>query len=130
MEEFTLFYDSYLHMIESGGYSHPQLALYGVHPGTPAYREMIRRTSNTFRAARVTVLDQQVCTFVLDLVAKSGVNLVPYLPYPKLPMFVEFDHMRIGDDTIQFSAIFAHRVNDMIMLQLLDHLGGSKDIIV
>jgi hypothetical protein len=126
----TLFYDYYLSMVESGAYFHEELANLGVIPGSPEYRGMIRRTTDLLGQSRIVVLSQEVVKFVLDLVEKSGSNAVPYLPYPRIPLWVEFERTRVGDTEVQFSCIWGHRYQGRILLQLLDHLGGSKDLSV
>ena len=48
----------------------------------------------------------------LDMSNRSGDTAVSYEPFPSLPFWVEFEGVAVGDDTIQFVAIWAIRDPD------------------
>lgn len=78
--------------------------LYRVREVPPA----LKQVQQSLKQCNPFILSVEVCQLVLDVMEKSGTSPLPYEPFLKVPLWVEFGGATIGDDATQFSALFLH----------------------
>lgn len=63
-------------------------------------------TLQQLRRCTPYLLTVDVARLALDIAEKAGERLLPYEPFLKVPLWIEFEGAMIGDDAIQFSSLF------------------------
>lgn len=124
-----IFYDYFRAYTESGEWLIPM-----VPQETALYKEILQSALRVLMTSQIRVLSPEVARFALDLVNKAGETPVPYVPYPRYPMWVEFGgDISVGDENTQYKAIWAFPSMDRaktIHFDLITVHGQSKSLFV
>ena len=126
-----IFYDQFRSYTESGEWLTPLVAPGDTHL---MYASVIQSALRTLENSQVRVLTADVVCFALELASKAGKTPVPYIPYPRYPMWIEFgDGIVVGGGNTHFKAVWVFPAMDRpntIHFDLITLDGQAKGLFV